>query len=399
MAWPSDGSDGEQQQVSFVRALPKLTAGLSPSMLVWGFLHDVKILIFTLRMGLLTADGQPKPAFEAYRGLGGARPAPAAAMPVATRSKAEPASRRPAHFGIYTARLDGSDYQPLLTSDDREMTHGRVSPEGKRVVLTRYNKRGKDGKATEEQGYEETEVMVMNIDGSGLETIIPAKPGVIAANGCWTPDGRSLIFLSTDNPDRDPRILRIDLETRRISRMPTPAGLKTTDPHWLGNQLVFPVKGKDADALWLMNVDGSRARQLTRPSLKRGLFQGGLLGDFDPKLSPDGRQVAFMRNLGGEEWRVFVVDVDTGEERLLSHGPAMEWLPTWSGDGKLLLFVHVDRRKLAEIGLYTMTPDGNNRRMVPLPRGYLYGHSSFFPGGDSSDQARIIFSATRNPNL
>ena len=40
------------------------------------------------------------------------------------------------------------------------------------------------------------------------------------------------------------------------------------------------------------------------------------------------------------------------------------WLPTWSSDGRRLLYVHVNRDKPSEIGLYTMTPDGNDRRMV-----------------------------------
>ena len=39
-----------------------------------------------------------------------------------------------------------------------------------------------DSKLTEGQGYDYTELMVVNLEGTGLETIIPPKPGVIAAN-------------------------------------------------------------------------------------------------------------------------------------------------------------------------------------------------------------------------
>ena len=307
----------------------------------------------------------------------------------------------PAHFGIYSARLDGSDVKTIMTSENHEMTHPRVSPDGKRIALTRYHKRGWGGKATEEQGYENTEIMVANIDGSSVETIVLAKPGVVAANADWTAEGKSLIYISTDNSQRIPEIRQIDLATRKITRIPTPPGLKATDPHWQGNKIVFPVKaeaaGKGADSLWMMHADGSGARQITHPTRSSGA--SGLYGDFDPKFSPDGSKIAFMRIDGGESWRVMLLDLVTGEERLLTPKGVMQWLPTWSSDGKLLLYVHVDRNNLKEIGLYTMTIDGNNRKRVALPRGYLYGHSSFFPNGGSAATARIIYTGTRNPAL
>ncbi len=395
LSWPSDGGSGEANQVTFIRNLPRLMADLKPAMVAWNFLHDIKVLIFTARNGLIAADGKQKSAFAAFRDLGGARPAPmAAAGPSTQRVK-----QTPDRFAIYTARIDGSDLKILFSRPDKEMTHARISPDGNRVVITGYNKRDKDGFATEDAGYENTEIMVLNLDGTGLETIIPPKPGVIAANGDWTPDGKSLIFISTDNAQKSPEIRQIDLATRKITRVPTPEGLKASDPHRIGAQMVFPVKAgeKGADALWVMNTDGSGARQVTRPP--RSSSSAGLYGDFDPKLSPDGTKVAFMRIDGGDSWRVMTVDLKTGEERLLSPAGIMQWLPTWSGDGKLLLYVHIDRKNLKDTGLYTMTPEGTDRKKVPLPPGYLFNHSTFFPADKSAPNARIIFSGSPKPWL
>jgi Tol biopolymer transport system component len=409
VAWPSEGSGGEADQVALIRDLPRLTGSLKPSMLAWTFLHDVRILkIFVGRLGLLTSDGKPKPALAAWRALAaGDRPAvassaaPAAtALPRLPRSASTTASRDPAQFAVFTARKDGSDLKILISDPEREMSHPRVSPDRNRVVITRYTRRGKDGKATEEQGYEGTEILVMNLDGSGLEVVVPARQGIVAANGCWTPDGKALMFISTDTPQRTPELRQVDLATRQVSRLPTPPGLKATDPHWEASKIVFPAKadeGKGADALWLMNADGSQPRQITRPP--RSKSAPGLYGDFDPKISPDGSKIAFMRIDGGESWRVMVLDLDSGEEKTLTPPGVMQWLPTWSSDGKLLLYVHVDRKNPKDIGLYTMTPDGRDRRMIPLPRGYLYGHSTFFPGDGSSDSARIIFNGTPKAGL
>lgn len=403
--WPSDGISGEADQVAFIRQLPRLMGSLKPSMVAWTFLHDVRVLmLFTIRAGLVATNGKPKPAFTAFRDIRQYRVPATAASAVfaptsAPRQKPSVANQEPAHFGIYTARLNGSDVRAIITSPDREMTHPRISPDGKRITFTRYNNRGKDGKSIEDHGYDNTEVMIVNLDGTGLETIIPPKRGVIASNGCWTPDGKSIIYISTDG---SPAIRQIDLTTRRITRVPIPAELALpTDPHWERNKLVFPVKAAQggADALWVMNADGSDARQVTRPARNKGDRSPGLYGDFDPKLSPDESKVAFMRIEGGESWRVMVLDLGTGQERLLSPKGVIEGLPTWSSDGRLLLFRHIDRTRPAETGLYTMTPAGSDRKMVPLPPGYLYNHGSFFPGNGSSDTARIIYSATRMPAL
>lgn len=399
VSWPSDGADGEAEQARFVRSLPALLGSVQPAMLAWTFLHDVKILIFTVRNGLISPDGKEKPAFAAFKDIStdhapalAQSAAPAAIAPRAARSEA---SKTPALFGIYTARLDGSDVQTIMTSADRELTHPRVSPDGSRIVLTRYNNRGADGKATEAQGYENTEIMILNLDGSGLETVIAPKPGVIASNGCWTPDGKGLIYISTDTPDRRPEIRLVDLETRRISRMPTPPGLSVSDPHWVGDELVFPVKGERSDALWTMKADGSRAHQVTHPANARKPGSAEPYGDFDPKLSPDGSRVAFMRIYSGSAWQVMVLDLNTGTERDLTTGGVIEGLPTWSSDGKRLLYRHIDLKKPEETGLYTMTPEGSDRKMVPLPRGFLYNHASFYPGDASSQGDRLIYTGTQ----
>jgi hypothetical protein len=176
-------------------------ASIKPAMLSWTFLHDVKVLLFlTARLGLRETDGKAKPSFAAFRELGGGKaravlPAAAAATPgsVVPKSAVSKASQEPAQFAVFTAKKDGSDVKILISGPEQEMSHPRVSADRTRVVLTQYTKRGKDGKATEEQGYEGTEIRILNLDGTGLETIIPAKPGIVAANGCWSPDGKSLI--------------------------------------------------------------------------------------------------------------------------------------------------------------------------------------------------------------
>jgi Tol biopolymer transport system component len=304
-------------------------------------------------------------------------------------------------FGIYTTTLDGKDVKMIISDPSRQMTHARVSPDKEWITFTRYNEKGLlSGLASEENGYTNTEIMIVRLDGSGLESVIPPKKGIIASNGSWTPDGKGITYLSTDNPERHTQINQIDLATRKITTVKTPDHLKPSDPFRVGNRIVFPSIDKDLDVLWLMNIDGTDARQITRPKIpqpkKRRLFP---LGDYDPKLSPDNSKVAAMRYFGGEIWHIFVLDLATGKEKELSTGEVSEGLPEWSSDGKLLIFTHWDRKYHRKMGIYSVRPDGNDREMVPLPRGFLLNHANFFPGEGSSKDARIVYVAKKFPGL
>ena len=306
------------------------------------------------------------------------------------------AVKGPDQFGIYVSNLAGEAPRLVVASSWQQMTHPRVSPDQEWITLTRYNKKSFGGYALERNGYQQTEIMIVRVDGSDLQTIIAPQAGAINANSHWSSDGKSLIWFSTDNNTHAPSIMKVDLATRTVTRLPTPPNLKTTDPHHVGNLLVFPVIGEEVDALWLMNLDGTDCRPLTHPvfpaAMKRGAFPPG---DYDPKLSPDGKEVAFMRLFGKIGWRIFVADVATGKERDLSGASNIDALPDWSGDGKLLLFWHVDQENPAKMGLYTMRPDGSERTMIDLPRGYMHGHPQFFPRDGSSPRARIVYAARK----
>jgi Tol biopolymer transport system component len=307
--------------------------------------------------------------------------------------------RDPHFYGVYMSRLDGSDMRLILSSSWQEMTHARVSKDGQWITCTRYRHIGADGTASEEGGYDNTEVLIARVDGSQVQTIVPAKDGVANANSSWTPDGRGLLYCSNDNPQHLPQEMIIDLKTSRVRKLPTPPGLRVADPHWVGRRVVFSVVEKDRSVLWMMNDDGSQARQLTNPhfpgAVKRGTFPPG---DCDPWLSPDGQKVACMRLTADGTWHSIVVDANSSREQDLTAGIAgNDAVPEWSGDGKLLLVWHANPKDFAGTGIWSMHSDGTARKMVRLPRGYLQMHPGFFPCDGSSPQARIIFNARTLP--
>ncbi|HTY99082.1 MAG TPA: hypothetical protein VMB75_04570 [Rhodocyclaceae bacterium] len=313
------------------------------------------------------------------------------------------AAAEPDRFNIFIATLDGRGVQCLVSDPRRELNHARVSPDGQWITFTRYNKRGFfSSVAKEEDGYEETEIMLAHIDGRDPETLVPPRKDLVAANSYWSENGKAILFVSNDNPRHRGQINRIDLATRTVTKVPIAGDPWAADPHRVGDQLaisVFEPEQKQT-AIWLAAADGSRARQITFPGMA-GKASGGKtpLGDFDPKISPDGRRVATMRHLAKDSWHVIVVDLASGGEQDISPARAVDGVPEWSGDGSKLVFWHVNVDELRTSGLYTMNPDGSDRRRLPLPHGYFYTLPAFFPGEGAKGEARIIFSGEKNPFL
>jgi Tol biopolymer transport system component len=75
---------------------------------------------------------------------------------------------------------------------------------------------------------------------------------------------------------------------------------------------------------------------------RRGGIVGSLAlppGSFeDPKISPDGKQVALSASTGEDSGDLWVVDLERGATTRLTFGPGMNRYPIWSPDGKRLAF-------------------------------------------------------------
>ena len=339
------------------------------------------------------------------RGRTAADPAAATAGPAVVGAFQAEAPRRRAtdKFSISASTLDGAAPVLLASDPHREINHARVSPDGTQFVFTRYNRFNRDGDALEINGYLQTEIVVCRVDGTSCKLVLPGRRGVVAANANWSPDGRRLLFVTSDTPSRQPGLAVLDLGTRQVTVLQTGADFEFADPHQVGQAMVAPGKekssGKRISQLFLFDVSDMHRRALTHPDFAGAPEMDPPLGDHDPKLSPDRRSVAVMRHLDKDDWGIVVIDTATGAERNLSGPHPVDAVPEWSSDGRLLIFWHVERDDLKRSGLYTMRPDGSERTRVPLPPGYFYTMPAFFPDSGSGPDARIIYSAQPDPRM
>lgn len=133
-----------------------------------------------------------------------------------------------------------------------------------------------------------------------------------------------------------------------------------------------------AGDLWRVSSEGGEAVRLTAHPGKE-LF---------PRISPDGRMVAFTGQYDGDE-QVYVIPIEGGEPRQLTWYPAQGPLPTrwgydhqvmgWTPDGSAVLFRSLRYTwALGQGRLFTVSLDGGLPEALPMPTA---GAGAFSPDG------------------
>ena len=80
--------------------------------------------------------------------------------------------------------------------------------------------------------------------------------------------------------------------------------------------------------LFRSRVDGSQKLQLTVPPVQAAM----------PRISPDGKTVAYMARTPGKNWQIRLIPFAGGASRRLTSGEFDEREPTWSPDSRSLVF-------------------------------------------------------------
>jgi hypothetical protein len=323
-------------------------------------------------------------------------------------------------YNLLVADVDLSQASPeatnitvIATSDFQDMTHPRVSPDKNWVAYTTYNVTNSEGCASLDSGYVNTEIMATRMDGSETRSIIPVTSGELNSNSYWYGNNFEFTFLSGAPGSTSVYRAQTDADMNLVA-IPTQVTIPVTiipyDPQAISDsQLVYG--GLYDDMGWVksvflqsLNPPGAPVGlTLGRDSVGNILYNDDVMEN-DPKLSPDGTLVAFMRSapnsgVNGFGWRIFVAPVASplSEENIsASLGDSLlnnDALPEWV-DNTTLMFVNIDSTVTFNTRtIHVMQRDGSNRRKVILPDGYRY--SDVYPFSDIPGNQKFVVSAEK----
>jgi TolB protein len=140
----------------------------------------------------------------------------------------------------------------------------------------------------------------------------------------WSPDGRRLIF-SMAVSDGNPELYRVNADGTGLKRLTFTRGNSErfgddTMPDWASGRVVFTSnrEGTNSD-IWTMRPDGSGQRPVVR---RPGS------DDWHPRLSPDGREVAFTQlAIATGRPSIWTIGADGKRPKLVTQGSEPDWRP------------------------------------------------------------------------
>jgi dipeptidyl aminopeptidase/acylaminoacyl peptidase len=212
-----------------------------------------------------------------------------------------------------------------------------------------------------------------------------------ARGGAFSPDGRILAFLL--DTSGVPQVYRLDSPAQEPAPLTALADI-VRSVHWSpdGRWLLFTMDhgGDERHQLYLLAPDGSELRPLTRHPQAIHQF-----GDW----SPDGHHIAFTANRRDARYfDVYVLDVESGEERCVLEQDGTFDVAAWTPDGQQLLLRQQHTSFNQDLHLLDLE-DGTVRHVTPHEGEARYVTPRVLPDGRSvilcTDQGRDYLGLAR----
>jgi Tol biopolymer transport system component len=193
-----------------------------------------------------------------------------------------------------------------------------------------------------------TDLFVADSDGRNARPLVPS--GDNDYNASFSRDGRWIVFTSHRNGSAD--IYRVHPDGTGLERLTDqPAFDDQGDLSPDGRHLVFVSNRSGHANLWLLDLATRKTRQLTKHDN----------GDFRPSWSPDGKWIAFSSDRDSKKPKaqggfatlhsteVYLIHPDGSGLRRITDAHAFAGSPTWSPDGKYLVFYEADLKEVNNI--------------------------------------------------
>ncbi|MDR6263952.1 Tol-Pal system beta propeller repeat protein TolB [Roseobacter sp. N2S] len=233
---------------------------------------------------------------------------------------------------------DGANVRYLTGSEDIVLAP-RFSPNAREIIYTTY-----------ETGV--PQVFLMNVDTLSRRALDSDKNMTFAPR--FSPDGRHVIMSLSNGGNSD--LYTFDIATGAKTQLTNSPAIETAPSYSPdGTQVVFESDRGGGQQIYVMPATGGEAKRIS--------FGPGRYGT--PVWSPRGDLIAFT-NISGGRFHIGVMQTDGSRERLLT-GSFLDEGPTWSPNGRVIMFFRETQGEAGAPGLYSMDVTGQNLRRITTP--------------------------------
>ena len=198
-------------------------------------------------------------------------------------------------------------------------------------------------------------------DGRAVEV---RDPTFLHMSPAWTPDSRSLVFISNYEGSRD--IYQLELERTGEAkgesiRLTTGLNAHTVSLDGRASSLAYSVLESRAN-IWSIPIpQGSPVSASSSQRVTQGNQSiEGL------SVSPDGNWVAYDSDIGGTQ-DIYRMQLGTAEPEQLTSDPRDDFYPAWSRDGSAIAFYSF---RTGKRDVWSMDADGANEQQVTADSGH-----------------------------
>ncbi|ABK42992.1 TolB, N-terminal domain protein [Magnetococcus marinus MC-1] len=262
----------------------------------------------------------------------------------------------------FVAKRDKQSFLSMMDADGANRMDLKVKGRNDLVLTPRFSPNGEQLLYI---SYESSEPRIYLWDlYTGKRVKRSNYPG-LNSTPAWSPDGNRMAL--TLSKDGNSEIYVIDMRNQSLQRLTYNAAIDTS-PSWSpdGRRMVFTSDRAGTPQLYIMDADGSDVRRLTQ----RGQSSTA------PSWSNRGDKIAFVRG-GGGKFRIAVIDPTGRDEQLLTDS-WMDESPTWSPNGRVILFSR-QQQGSSRTRLFTIDITGFNEQEVPLEQDISASDPSWSP--------------------
>lgn len=248
------------------------------------------------------------------------------------------ASDRGGNKAIYQMDYDGFDQKPVSRGHFLDLSP-RWSPDGRSLTFVSYPKR--------------TGAPTLTLVGSEGSKLLFEGTSMVAG-GAFSPDGERIAFSSSH--EGNPEIYVMNRDGSGLKRL-TDHPMSDVTPTWspTGKEIAFTSERSGSPQIYVMDTEGLNLRRLPLP----GRYNA------EPAWSPSTNEtfaeIAYASRIEGARFDVVVYNFTTGQARQLTAGKGLNESPSWAPNGRHLVFTST---RTGTHQLFAIQRDGSQMKQI-----------------------------------